>query len=77
MSSFESIGKYLIVIGIFIVILGIVVMFWNKIPLLGKLPGDILINKGDFKFFFPITTGIIISVAVTVFINIIIRLIGK
>ncbi|MFA5629558.1 MAG: DUF2905 domain-containing protein [Dehalococcoidales bacterium] len=77
MSSLESIGKYLIVIGIFIAILGIIIMFWNKILLLGKLPGDIFIDKGNFKFFFPITTGIIISVVITVFINIIIKLIGK
>jgi len=77
MFNFETLGKYVILTGIFIVILGLLLTFWNKIPFLGKLPGDIIIEKGNFQFFFPIATGIVISIILTIVINIIIRFIGK
>lgn len=77
MFNFETLGKYIILSGIFIIILGLLLTFWNKIPFLGKLPGDIFIEKGNFQFFFPIVTCIIVSVVLTIIINIIIRFIGK
>lgn len=55
-------GKLLIVYGIVIVGLGVLMMFYDKIPFIGKLPGDINIKKDSFHFYFPITTSIIISV---------------
>ncbi len=58
-------GKVLVVVGLIIVCIGLVIMFGNKIPLLGRLPGDIHIQKKDFSFYFPITTSIIISIILT------------
>jgi uncharacterized membrane protein len=64
-----EIGKTLLIIGIAIAVLGFALMFWDKLPLgrfpLGRLPGDIVIDRPGFKFYFPITTGIIISVVLT------------
>ncbi len=77
MSSFEPFGKSLILAGIFVVILGLSVMFWSKIPLLGKLPGDIFLQKGNFRFFFPIATSLVISIVLTIIINLAMRLLGK
>ena len=44
------------------VIAGVVLHFSPKLPFPGKLPGDIVIDRGNFKIYFPITTSILISV---------------
>ena len=77
MSSLEPFGKFLIFVGIFMVILGLLVTFWDRVPLLGKLPGDIFFQKGNFRFFFPIVSTLLISLILTIVINLIIRLTGK
>jgi len=77
MTGFESWGKVLIIIGVVIAISGVVIMFWQRIPLLGKLPGDIFVQKGNFQFFFPIVTCIILSVVLTLVLNLIFRFLGK
>jgi hypothetical protein len=61
-----AIGKMLIILGIVLIIVGIGFLFGDKIPFIGKLPGDILINKERFSFYFPITTSIIISIILTI-----------
>jgi hypothetical protein len=58
-------GKILIIIGLAIAGIGILMVFGPKIPWLGKLPGDILIKKENLRFYFPITTCIIISIILT------------
>jgi hypothetical protein len=57
-----NLGKTLIVAGLVLVVLGIFFAFGGKIPFLGKLPGDIRIEKDNFSFYFPITTCILLSV---------------
>ena len=57
-----SFGKVLIIAGIVLVLIGALFIFSGKIPWLGKLPGDIYIQKKSFSLYFPITTSIIISV---------------
>jgi len=61
-----AIGKMLIILGIILIIVGIGFLFGDKIPFIGKLPGDILIKKERFNFYFPITTSIIISIILTI-----------
>ena len=59
-------GKSLIFIGIFIIIIGVVLLFSDKLPFnLGKLPGDIAIKNENFSFYFPITTSILLSVVIS------------
>lgn len=59
----SEIGKSLIFLGVVVIIVGIVLLFSDKLPFnLGKLPGDISIKKENFSFYFPITTSIIISI---------------
>jgi hypothetical protein len=64
-----EIGKMLLILGIVVAVLGLALMFWDKLPLsripLGRLPGDIVIDRPNFKFYFPITTGIIVSVVLS------------
>ena len=56
------IGKALIVIGLGIAAVGALMVFAEKIPFLGRLPGDIAIKRENFSFYFPVTTCIILSV---------------
>ena len=72
--DFQGIGKAVILGGVFLVFLGLLLFFWQRIPFLGKLPGDIFVNKGNFQFFFPIVTCIIISIVLTIILNLVFRL---
>lgn len=64
-------GKWIIIAGIIIVVVGVLIYFFHdKLNWLGKLPGDIRIEKENFRFYFPVTTMIILSVIITLLINI-------
>jgi hypothetical protein len=62
---FSALGKMLILLGVFIIVIGIFFVIGDKIPWIGRLPGDIIIKKEKFSFYFPITTCIIISIILT------------
>jgi heme/copper-type cytochrome/quinol oxidase subunit 2 len=63
----SEIGKSLIFLGVVVIIVGIVLLFSDRLPFnLGKLPGDISIKKENFSFYFPITTSVIISILLSV-----------
>jgi len=70
----NKMGRLLILVGAMLVILGLIINYFGKIPFLGKLPGDISIERENFKFYFPITSSILISVLITIIIYIINRL---
>jgi len=72
--DFQGIGKILILGGAFFAFLGLLLLFWQRISFLGKLPGDILLQKGSFQFFFPLVTSIIISTVLTIIPNFVLRL---
>jgi len=72
--DFQGIGKILILGGAFLAFLGLLLFFWQRIPFLGKLLGDIFLQKGGFQFFFPIVTCIIISIVLTIILNLVFRL---
>jgi hypothetical protein len=57
----QELGKSLILFGVILAGVGVLLLFGNKIPLLGKLPGDILVQRRNFTFYFPLATSIIIS----------------
>lgn len=65
MNEFQSIGKILIFIGALILLAGIALLFWDRIPFFGKLPGDVIIKGKNFTFYFPIVTSIILSLILT------------
>lgn len=66
MQEFQPLGKILIIIGLFIIILGIIFLFAGRIPWIGRLPGDIVIERGKFNLYIPITTSIILSILLTI-----------
>jgi hypothetical protein len=62
----SSTGKIVIIAGLLIVLIGVLIYFFgNKMNFLGKLPGDIRIEKENFSFYFPITTCILVSILAT------------
>lgn len=67
-------GKYIIILGAVIIVAGIFIyFFYNKLHWLGRLPGDIRIEKENFKFYFPLTTMILLSLLLTIIVNIVKR----
>lgn len=71
--GFSGIGKVLILVGAFVAFSGLLLVFWQRIPFLGKLPGDIFLQKGNLQFFFPIVTCLAISALLTIIVNIIVN----
>lgn len=62
----EKLGKGLIVIGIFVVVAGIIVwLFGDKLKWIGRLPGDIRVERENFKFYFPVATMILVSIVLS------------
>jgi uncharacterized protein HemY len=66
-------GKILIIFGVVLVVVGIIIANTNIGKYLGKLPGDINIKGKNFSFHFPIVSCIIISIILTVIINLFLR----
>lgn len=62
-------GRLFILLGLLLVLLGVMLSFADKIPHIGRLPGDILVRKERFQFYFPITTCIIVSIILTLFLS--------
>ena len=58
-------GKMLVVLGVVLVGVGLLITFFDKIPLLGKLPGDIHIKRENFQLYFPIATSVALSLLLT------------
>ena len=60
-----ELGKALIYIGILLLVIGVIFTFAGKLPWLGRLPGDVVIERDGFSFYFPIVTCILISVIIS------------
>jgi len=73
----EGLGKILLIVGGIIVILGLILIFSQHIPFLGKLPGDIFVKKEGFSFYFPIVTLLILSILITIIVNVILHFRNK
>lgn len=58
-------AKTLIFFGFILLSAGVVLMLFGKVPGLGKLPGDIYVRKGNFTFYFPLMTSVILSLVLT------------
>ena len=65
----NQLGKILIIAGIILVIAGVIIYFaGNRLTWIGHLPGDIRIEKENFRFYFPVTTMIILSIVASLII---------
>ncbi len=73
MPEMSGFGKFLVLLGICLILLGIFISILPKIPYIGKLPGDIYIKKDNFTFYFPLATSILISLLLTIILNLLFR----
>jgi len=65
MVGLGALGKMLILLGVLILVIGLLLLVGEKIPWVGRLPGDIIIKKERFTFYFPLATSILISIILT------------
>ncbi len=72
--SLDVMGKLLLIIGGIIIVSGLILILLGRIPFLGKLPGDIQIQTDGFTCFFPAATMVIVSIILTILLNVILRL---
>jgi hypothetical protein len=61
----QHIGKFLILLGLLISAIGGLLLLSGKVPWIGRLPGDILIQKKNFTLYFPLATSILLSLILT------------
>jgi hypothetical protein len=61
----NDLGKSLVVIGLVIALVGVVLMLAGRVPWLGRLPGDIYVQRGNWSFYFPVVTSLVLSVLLT------------
>jgi len=73
----QDIGKLLLFLGGAIVILGLVLVLGARLPWLGRLPGDIRLERQGWSCFIPIATSILLSLLLTVLLNIIVRWLNR
>lgn len=76
--NLESVGRALMLGGLLLFLLGGGIYLAAKFGLpLGRLPGDILIEGENGTFYFPVTSSILVSVALTIIVNVVVRLLKK
>ena len=73
MEPFGQLGRMLILFGALLIVLGVVLTLAPRIPFLGSLPGDIHLKGKNWSFHFPIVTSIVVSVVLTVLLNLFFR----
>jgi hypothetical protein len=72
MPGMEGMGKLLIIAGVVLIGLGVLFTLGAKFGM-GRLPGDIFIHKGNYSFYFPIVSSIVLSLVLTLLFNFISR----
>jgi hypothetical protein len=77
MNGLATIGKVLMGIGVALVLLGGLLWLLSKVPFLGRLPGDIRIERPGFTCLIPLVSSIILSIVLTLLLNLIARLINR
>ena len=68
----SDLGRTLVVVGAVLLVVGLLMSFGAKVPL-GRLPGDIVYRKGNFTFYFPLVTSILISLVLTAIFSVLRR----
>lgn len=62
----DSLARMLILFGLVLAAIGGLLLFIGKVPFIGRLPGDIYIQRKNFSFYFPLTTSILLSILLTI-----------
>lgn len=62
----NELSRTLVFLGVILIVIGLAASVFEKVPGLGRLPGDITIRKGNFSFYFPLATCLLASLILTV-----------
>lgn len=73
MGDFSSLAKMLIGLGGLIILMGLFLLLLGKVSGIGRLPGDIYFQKGNFTFYFPVVTSLLLSLVLTLVLNLFFR----
>ncbi|HEV2122649.1 MAG TPA: DUF2905 domain-containing protein [Chloroflexota bacterium] len=73
MGDLGTLGRTLIILGLVIAGLGLLFVLGGRIPWLGRLPGDIAVQRGNWSFYFPLATSILLSIVLTIVLNLFLR----
>jgi hypothetical protein len=77
MDQFRSVGWILVFVGGFVLLMGILLLLAGRIPFLGRLPGDIRIEREGFRLYIPLVTSLLLSLLLTILLNVVVRLLRK
>lgn len=66
----DSFAKLLILFGLILAAVGGLMLFIGNVPYIGKLPGDIYVQRKNFSFYFPLTTSILLSIVLTLLFSV-------
>lgn len=61
----SELGRILVVLGVVIAVVGVALILFQRVPWLGRLPGDIHVQRGNWTFYFPLGTSILLSLVLT------------
>ncbi|HEY8393320.1 MAG TPA: DUF2905 domain-containing protein [Thermaerobacter sp.] len=70
--GFSELGRWLVLLGAGIALFGLVIMLAGRIGF-GGLPGDIVVRRGNFTFFFPLASSLVLSLLLTILLNLLFR----
>ena len=73
----KNIGNFFIITGICLILLGLLLKLGFRFKWLGKLPGDMIIHKGSFTFYFPLATSLLLSFVLSLLLFLLVRMTGK
>ncbi|HEU4793083.1 MAG TPA: DUF2905 domain-containing protein [Nitrolancea sp.] len=73
MTDLGQIGKLIIVAGVILVAVGILFLLLGRVPVIGRLPGDFVIRRDNVTIYVPLATMILISLLLTIILNLIFR----
>ncbi|GIW08299.1 MAG: hypothetical protein KatS3mg060_3104 [Dehalococcoidia bacterium] len=73
----QEVGRMLAVLGGGLLIIGLLLMLAGRVPGLGRLPGDIVIERDGFSCFFPLATMLVVSLLLTLMLNVLVRLLNR
>lgn len=65
MSGVNDVGRMLVVLGVLLALAGVVLLLVGRVPWIGRLPGDIHVQRGNWTFYFPLATSLLLSAVLT------------
>lgn len=77
MGTLPDLGRWLVYMGLGLAGVGLIIMLAGRVPWLGRLPGDIRFERGGVSCFAPLATSLLLSVVLTVMLNVVIRLLNR